>query len=74
MLDPASAPPKAGARNEKKVMSSASEEILRGEEVKKNSYLAEFDDALQYQEIMEQEGGEASHFNFFVDKYADEQI
>jgi len=46
MLDPASAPPKAGARNEKKVMSSASEEILRGEEVKKNSYLAEFDDAL----------------------------
>jgi hypothetical protein len=31
-------------RNEKKVLSSASEEILKEE--KKNSYLAEFDDAL----------------------------
>jgi hypothetical protein len=35
------------------VLSSASEEILRGEEGKKNSYLADLDDALQYQEIME---------------------
>lgn len=72
MLDPSSAPQKSGIRNEKKVLSSASEEILRGEEAKKNSYLADLDDALQYQEIMEQEGGEASHFNFFVDKYLDE--
>lgn len=45
---------------------------MRGEEVKKSSYLGDLDDALQYQEIMEQEGIKGSHFNFFVDKYADE--
>ena len=77
MLQPIQGPsiPIKGHRNEKKVVtgnSSATSEELK-EEGKKNSYLAEFDDAQQYQEIMEQDT-EVSHFVFFVDKYMDEQI
>ena len=53
MMDPVQAAQhKPSNRNDKKVLSSASEEILR-EEAKKNSYIADLDDALQYQEIME---------------------
>jgi hypothetical protein len=43
---------KQAHNNDKKVLSSTSEEIHR-EEAKKNSYIADLDDALQYQEIME---------------------
>lgn len=34
--------------------------------------MGEFDDALQYQEIMDHDDSGASHFVFFVDKYTDE--
>jgi hypothetical protein len=67
-------------RNDKKIASSASEEIMKvavAEEAKKHSYLADFDDGIQFQDLMEHEGIDPSgisHFNFFVDKYADEQI
>ena len=45
------------------------------EEAKKQSYLAAYDDGVQFQDLMEHEGidpNSISHFNFFVDKYADE--
>ena len=51
--------------------------VAVAEEAKKHSYLADFDDGLQFQDLMEHEGIDPSgisHFNFFVDKYADEQI
>jgi hypothetical protein len=66
---------KAGHRNDKKIISSASEEIMKvaaAEEAKKNSY--DFEDNLHFQELMMDHDADASmsHFNFFVDKYEDD--
>ena len=81
-------PMKSGNRNERKIGQSASEDMGNKEEFKQrgalphHQFMGEFDSALQYQDIMDNDdlnnlggGGIAgSHFVFFVDKYSDEQI
>jgi hypothetical protein len=71
---------KPGHRNDKKIISSASEEIMKvaaagGEEAKRTSqYLGDIDE--NYHELMldHDQDTSISYFNFFVDKYEDDQI
>ena len=68
---------KGGHRNERKIVSggsSGSDDIRVVEESKRmNPYLNEIEDALKYQELLENDDG-TSTFVFFVDKYSDDQI
>lgn len=62
-------------RNDKRVpggISSVSDELR--EELAAKRPMADFEEGLQYQDLIDQNDVNSSHFVFFVDKYTDEQI